>query len=420
MVQTITTIFLLNAAIFFPAWAVILFRSDFEPEHPSRQSIPISPGLSEWYSEQRQINAYTFGKILVQGDYPLSGRFSAIVLCDSTVPAVLEKRFLSPAGKSLCLRTLFRFSPYPEAKDSLPVLNFLRIRYRHLLPPPVVLVPQESGRARIEFSRSHTGTALAHSSQVKSVILSDSIYYVDFMLREIAPNQASCSLWVNGIFQSTILTQHEEYNEKSAYVLVGKLTKPPWPGTMEFDNLGIAETRELLPAPFAGPEKSQKAAAAPGKGRWPAIAGVGILLLAGLAGTAAWWVRLRKKNRNADIPDESPEDISDPAQMERIETVKAFVRQNLERPLPLEEIAQAAGVSANWLSKSYKACTGRNLFDHIKELRIAKAKQLLKETKMNANEIARQTGFGTIRQFNRAFRDSTGKTPIEYRKSRLF
>ncbi len=84
-----------------------------------------------------------------------------------------------------------------------------------------------------------------------------------------------------------------------------------------------------------------------------------------------------------------------------------------------EHIAQETGLSAKYLSALVKQSTGYSLTEHVHNLRIWKAKLLLRDSGKNSAEIAFDSGFSSIRTFNRVFMQHTGMTPTEYRESGL-
>ena len=53
---------------------------------------------------------------------------------------------------------------------------------------------------------------------------------------------------------------------------------------------------------------------------------------------------------------------------------------------------------------------------YILDLRLRLARQLLSETRESIGAIAEQCGFSSVYHFSRAFHQSTGRTPSEYRR----
>ena len=77
--------------------------------------------------------------------------------------------------------------------------------------------------------------------------------------------------------------------------------------------------------------------------------------------------------------------------------------------------ADELGVSYKYLSNMVKKSTGYALVDHLHNLRVAKARRMLTDTPTSITEIAFESGFSSLRTFNRVFMKYTGKTPTDYR-----
>jgi DNA-binding response OmpR family regulator len=82
----------------------------------------------------------------------------------------------------------------------------------------------------------------------------------------------------------------------------------------------------------------------------------------------------------------------------------------------LPEIARAAGTYRERLNALFHERLGRSVFDHVRERRFERAAQLLKETDLDVNAIARLVGFQNARNFSTAFKERSGATPLAYRR----
>ena len=83
----------------------------------------------------------------------------------------------------------------------------------------------------------------------------------------------------------------------------------------------------------------------------------------------------------------------------------------------LEEIAQAVNLSIPRLRYLFKAETGMTPAQHLKSLRMQKARELLEETFLNVKQVMLLVGVEDQSHFVRDFRALYGHTPAEYRKS---
>ncbi|GGF95231.1 AraC family transcriptional regulator [Paenibacillus abyssi] len=97
-----------------------------------------------------------------------------------------------------------------------------------------------------------------------------------------------------------------------------------------------------------------------------------------------------------------------------IEQTVGYIQANYMKDLSLESCADLAGTNSYTLSKLFKQNTGVNFIDYVTELRLVKAKELLRGTDWKINDIAEAVGYQQ-RYFNRIFKKQTGITPTEYR-----
>ncbi|MDD3438712.1 MAG: helix-turn-helix transcriptional regulator, partial [Clostridiaceae bacterium] len=75
-------------------------------------------------------------------------------------------------------------------------------------------------------------------------------------------------------------------------------------------------------------------------------------------------------------------------------------------------------VSTNHLTRLFKQNSGLTPKHYITKLRISKSAELLGQADKNIIEIAYMTGFNSLSNFYKHFKEQVGQTPNEYRKSR--
>ncbi len=92
-----------------------------------------------------------------------------------------------------------------------------------------------------------------------------------------------------------------------------------------------------------------------------------------------------------------------------------YIRQNFQRDLPLEEVAQSAGISPYYFSKLFKEETGTNFSEYLTGIRIETAKQLLCNQKLSIKQVCLDSGYANPNYFSRIFKKWTGITPTEFR-----
>lgn len=151
-------------------------------------------------------------------------------------------------------------------------------------------------------------------------------------------------------------------------------------------------------------------------------------LLAGLrqppasCGTARLWY-LAKVLEAASLFLLSPEkhDAQEAAQsrlqrlnQERALAVAAYLREHLSEPLTLEQIGRKVGVSPCYLSRIFAQVMGCGIFQYLRDLRLDRAAELLREKKGNVSEVALEVGYSSFSHFSQAFRERFGCCPGLY------
>lgn len=101
---------------------------------------------------------------------------------------------------------------------------------------------------------------------------------------------------------------------------------------------------------------------------------------------------------------------------EVIRKIKRYVEQNLAGDLSLTRIAEVAGFNRSYLSRLYKQMTGVGLSEYILEVRLQKAKELLRQHTLKVHEISDLLGFESSAYFTRFFKRATNVTPTEFRE----
>ncbi|MFC4600506.1 helix-turn-helix domain-containing protein [Cohnella hongkongensis] len=97
-------------------------------------------------------------------------------------------------------------------------------------------------------------------------------------------------------------------------------------------------------------------------------------------------------------------------------TIKAYVEEHYTSDLHLEKIAEEMGVSLKYVSRLFKETYNVNITSFISELRIDKAKQLLRDTDLLVAAISRQVGIFDRTTFLRTFKKLEGLSPNDYRR----
>ena len=84
--------------------------------------------------------------------------------------------------------------------------------------------------------------------------------------------------------------------------------------------------------------------------------------------------------------------------------------------LRVEDMASAVNLGRTVFFNKLKSIVGMSPNDFVRDLRIKRAMELIKGSKMTISEISIAVGFNDQRYFSRVFKKHTGKTPSEYRE----
>lgn len=94
-----------------------------------------------------------------------------------------------------------------------------------------------------------------------------------------------------------------------------------------------------------------------------------------------------------------------------------YIEANYHEPIGLDDVAQAVGYSAAYLTDLARRLTGHPLHRWIIRRRMAAACSLLLETDQSIEQIAEAVGYRYVGCFFRQFRQSYGTTPQVWRKA---
>jgi AraC family transcriptional regulator len=102
----------------------------------------------------------------------------------------------------------------------------------------------------------------------------------------------------------------------------------------------------------------------------------------------------------------------------RVARAMAFVATNLDAPLDLAGVAEAASFSPCHFHRIFRAIAGETLAEHIARARLSRAAKDLIDAKLPMPRIARRAGYSGVAAFSRAFRTAHGVPPALYRAGR--
>ena len=90
-------------------------------------------------------------------------------------------------------------------------------------------------------------------------------------------------------------------------------------------------------------------------------------------------------------------------------------RSYTDSDLSLNDVAGQVSLSACHFSALFSQETGQTYKEYLTEIRIKKAKELLRTTTLKGSEICYQVGYKDPHYFSHVFHKNTGLTPMEFR-----
>ena len=109
--------------------------------------------------------------------------------------------------------------------------------------------------------------------------------------------------------------------------------------------------------------------------------------------------------------DSTPPPVNDP-----FAAVVAWIEQQLDRPLTVEQVAARAGFSPYHFSRLFTARMGRSVMAHVRGRRLVRgARRLCNEPDLKLVDLAFDCGFESQEAFTRAFKRVFGVSPGRFR-----
>ena len=99
-----------------------------------------------------------------------------------------------------------------------------------------------------------------------------------------------------------------------------------------------------------------------------------------------------------------------------ISKAKTYIRENFANELSLDEVSRYVNISPYYFSKLFKEEAGENFIEYLTRIRIAHAKELLKNPELSIKEICLMSGYSDPNYFSRLFKKQEDVTPSEYRE----
>ena len=102
---------------------------------------------------------------------------------------------------------------------------------------------------------------------------------------------------------------------------------------------------------------------------------------------------------------------------ELVNSAVDYIHNNYQKDISLSDISRYVFLSPSYFTRAFKQETGVSPINYLLNIRIQKAKELLKNTDIKILDIALIIGFSSQQRFNEIFKKYENITPLQYRKS---
>lgn len=111
----------------------------------------------------------------------------------------------------------------------------------------------------------------------------------------------------------------------------------------------------------------------------------------------------------------NPEQMDGKRKKSSMFSVKQYLDEHYNEKIVLDELAERFYINKYYLTRIFKEQYGSSIHAYLRQVRITKAKQMLRFTSEKVETIGRKCGIGEANYFCRIFKKVEGVTPSEYR-----
>ena len=100
---------------------------------------------------------------------------------------------------------------------------------------------------------------------------------------------------------------------------------------------------------------------------------------------------------------------------EKLRNVLVYIDESLGESLKVRQLAQRVGLSQFHFARMFRRSVGRPPHGYLTDLRMERARRLLRETDLPLAQVAARVGYQTQAHFTGVFHREVGVTPKSYR-----
>lgn len=108
---------------------------------------------------------------------------------------------------------------------------------------------------------------------------------------------------------------------------------------------------------------------------------------------------------------------SQPVYRDEVKQMIAIMEEEYASSLKVADLARRTGFAENYLSVMFKKETGVKIVDYLTQIRMQKARELLRNPTYKIYEISEMVGYADSNHFSKYFKKIEGLFPLEYRKT---
>lgn len=101
---------------------------------------------------------------------------------------------------------------------------------------------------------------------------------------------------------------------------------------------------------------------------------------------------------------------------EAIEQSLSFIEEHLAEEISTEELANTVGLSPFYFQRLFKRLVNKSVQEYVKLRRLARVIKNLGDSEWRILDVALDYGFSNHANFTRAFKETYGITPEDYRR----
>jgi len=131
--------------------------------------------------------------------------------------------------------------------------------------------------------------------------------------------------------------------------------------------------------------------------------------------TEATRLRGELRHRLPDLPESTVQPRLGSHAQKLVEAMGDYVHQHGHRPISLDDLASAMRMNASYLSTLFSQTTGVTFHQFLEEVRLSKAKELLRDPRNRVGQVACAAGYAGPDAFRHAFKAHEGLSPEAWR-----